>query len=376
MTTAQVSFTEDELLRSHDYAEPLIAGDVLCHGGFDDEGEYRSPRTHFREPAIEAWEEQRVEQFGTPIIDAPLDNWPASFPDVEQSKFLIRNGVAAPTIAALTRIGTVEGFGGMLRLLPIPDFQRLFVEDVRGTAIDHIGKGLFEAHARDEAGFEDEAGHNTMWFVARDIAFENPVTEDQTAIMLERMGIAPPGSAGTPDLGKLRQQMASLRALPDDIDLTLEMVVNRMIGLLFIEIAAFHGFRWAEAILSDTDLVAGDGEAARIVSYIRADETPHVAYLRTAISEMRDRTWVGESGRTYDGAEMIGKLWERSLEDSTVLRRNDQMNLSYREIVHALDGRADADDIIDELFSMGSVRRLPDGTLVDPDDPRYDDAAA
>ena len=36
-----------------------------------------------------------------------------------------------------------------------------------------------------------------------------------------------------------------------------------MIGLLLIEISAFHGFRWAEAVLGDTELVAGDGEAAR-----------------------------------------------------------------------------------------------------------------
>ena len=35
--------------------------------------------------------------------------------------------------------------------------------------------GLYEAHARDEAGFEDEGGHKQMWFAARDIAFENPV---------------------------------------------------------------------------------------------------------------------------------------------------------------------------------------------------------
>ena len=47
-------------------------------------------------------------------------------------------------------------------------------------------------------------------------------------------------------------------------------VVGRMIGLLLIEISAFHGFRWAEAVLGDTDLVAGDGAAATLVSYIRS----------------------------------------------------------------------------------------------------------
>ena len=64
----------------------------------------------------------------------------------------------------------------------------------------------------------------------------------------------------------------SNRVLPDDIDFTLETVVDRMIGLLLIEISAFHGFRWAEAVLADRDLVAGDGEAADLISYIRSDE--------------------------------------------------------------------------------------------------------
>ena len=86
--------------------------------------------------------------------------------------------------------------------------------------------------------------------------------------------------------------------------------------MLFIEISAFHTFRWAEALLADPDLVAGDGEAARLVSYMRADETPHVEYLRTVLSEMRDRTWVGTSGRKYSGAEMIGTLWDRALAQS------------------------------------------------------------
>ena len=52
MGTAQVEFTEEELLADLTVAEPLIAGGVRCHGGFDDEGRYVSPRTRFRLPAI------------------------------------------------------------------------------------------------------------------------------------------------------------------------------------------------------------------------------------------------------------------------------------------------------------------------------------
>jgi hypothetical protein len=364
MTTAQVEFTETELLADHDYVEPLIAGGVRCHGGFDETGTYVSPRTANRWPAIEAWEAQRVEQFGSPLLDVPLDTWPESFPNVAQTKHLLRHGVTAPTVGELTRIGTVEGFGAMLRAVPMPDVSRTFDEDITGTATDHLNRGLFEAHARDEAGFEEEAGHDRMWFIARDIAFENPVTQDEKARMLARMGIDP--SPKTPEqLAKLREAAMAVRVLPDDIDFMLEMVVGRMIGLLLIEISAFHGFKWAEAVLSDDDLVAGEGEAARLISYVRADETPHVAYLRTALSEMRDRTWIGENGERHKGEEMIAALWDRSLSDSLLLRRPERLQFTMGEIDRALEGRSDADDIVDEMLAMGTVQRGTDGLMHD-----------
>ena len=365
MTTAQTEFTRAELLADHHTVEPLVVGGVRCHGGFDDRGRYVSPRTKFRWPAIEAWEEQRRAQFDTPILDVPLDTWPEHFPNVAQSKLLIRSGAPEAIISALTRIGTVEGFGGMLRLLPVPDFARAFEEDVAGTAVAHIGGGLFEAHARDESGFNEQAGHDRMWFVARDIAFDNPVSEDETAAMLTRMGIDT--RPKSPDeIGRLRRAAVEARVLPDDIDFTLESVVGRMIGLLLIEISAFHGFRWAEEVLGDAELVAGDGAAATLVSYIRSDETPHVAWLRTALSEMRDRTWVGNGGRTYTGAEMIGRLWDRALRDSLLLRRGDNLRFVMAEIERSLSGRADAGDLVEEMLSLGSVVRAPDGTLSDP----------
>ena len=365
MTTAQTEFTPEELLADHEIAEPLIAGGVLCHGGFDAEGHYVSPRTRYRWPAIKAWEEQRQAQFSTPILDVPLDTWPEHFPNVAQSKLLIGAGAPQAIIGALTRIGTVEGFGGMLRLLPVPDVAGAFDEDTAGTAMAHMGRGLFEAHARDESGFGDQAGHDRMWFVARDIAFENPVSTDQTAAMLTRMGIDTRPKAPE-EVKRLRDAARKQRVLPHDVDFTLEMVVGRMIGLLLIEISAFHGFQWAEEVLGDSDLVAGDGAAATLVSHIRSDETPHVAWLRTALSEMRDRTWLGSSGRTYAGTDMIGRLWDRALRDSLLLRRSDNLQAIMGEIEMSLVGRRDADDLIEEMLSLGGVERAADGTLSDP----------
>ncbi len=264
MTTAQVTFTEAELLADRTMAEPLIEGGIRCHGGFDDQGRYVSPRTKHRVPAIDAWQAQHTELFGTQVLHVPLDTWPAHMPNVAQARHLITAGVPEPLIATLTRIGTVEGFGANIRFLQPGDMQTHFDEDIRGTAIDHLGKGLFEAHGRDEAGWEEEAGHKDMWFAARDIAFESPTAKVDIDAMLARMGFGQSGPPGGVDVE---------RALPDDIDLNLELIANLMIRVLFIEVQAFHTFAWAEEWLSDTDLVAGDGarRRARVVHPCRRD---------------------------------------------------------------------------------------------------------
>jgi hypothetical protein len=365
MTTLQTEFTEEELLQSHSYAAPLIAGGVRCHGGFDDDGNYVSPRTKTRFPAIRAWQQQREEQFGTELLDIPLERWPEHYPNVAQAKFLIANGVREPVIATLTRIGTVEGFGSMIRYSVIPDLQKAFDEDVRGTAMAHLDRGLYEAHARDEAGHEAEGGHKQMWFAARDVAFEHPVTEDETQTMLQRMGFGAAGG-GAADMAKIREMMMANRISPDDVDYELEALIERMARLLLIEISAFHAFAWAEEVLSDHDLVAGEGEAARLVSYIRQDETPHVEYLKTTLSEMRDRTFVGGSGKKYPGRDIIGGIWDRAVGESLGERREANLKLTLREVEHALEGNPRKADLLEEFHSLGSVRPSADGSWSAP----------
>ena len=346
MTTDQVTFTEAELLADHTMAEPLIAGGVRCHGGFDDEGTYVSPRTKFRVPAIEAWQAQHTELFGQEMLDIPLETWPGHTPNVAQARHLIRSGVPEPLISTLTRIGTVEGYGANIRLLQPGTMQQHFQEDIRGTAIDHLGKGLFEAHGRDEAGWEEEAGHKDMWFAARDVAFEGATANIDIDAMLARMGFGQPGSAGGVEPG---------RALPDDIDVNLELIANLMIRVLLIEIQAFHTFAWAEEWMADGDLVAGDGEAAALVTYIRADETPHVEYLKTALTEMRDRTWIGSSGQTHAGTDMIGTLWNRGLDQSLGDGRLQTRKAVLGEVEHWCLQRDGGPDILAEFHSLATA---------------------
>jgi hypothetical protein len=342
--TAQLVFSEAELLADAPVHEPLIAGGVRCHGGFAGDGSYVSPRTKFRVPAIAAWRANHADLFAKPIIDVPMELWGEHFPNVAQARFLIGAGVPEPLIATLTRIGTVEGYGANIRLLKPSNLQRLFDEDIKGTGIDHLGGGLFEAHGRDEAGWEAEAGHKDMWFAARDIAFDEKGAEVDIEGMLTRMGFGPRGS----DPGDV------VRLLPADIDAQLEFMATLMIRVLFIEVSAFHTFRWAEEWLSDSDLVAGDGAAGRLVGYIRADETPHVAYLATALTELRDRTWIGDGGARHAGIEMIDRLWGQLLDQSLGAGRDQGRNAVLDEVERWCLAREGGADILSEFHSFAS----------------------
>ena len=346
----QIEWTEQELLETDALAEPLVAGGVKCHGGFDDNGNYVSPRTRFRRAAITAWQQQHRDQLGTEILDIPLETWPEHYPNVPQAKFLLREGVRDPLITTLTRVGTVEGFGAMIRHSSVDNIQRFFDESVAGTAVSHLDGGLLEAHARDEAGYEEEAGHKHMWYATRDIAFERPLTPEQEQVIIERTTLG--GGGGGGGGAAARQGMLA------DIDDGLLALTQRMIRILLIEIQAFHTFAWAEAVLSDVDLVAGEGEAARVVSYIRQDETPHVEYLRTALTEMRDRTFIGNSGRKYAGTDVVGRLWDQAVSQSLAGAANHQLALSELDL--ALQGNARRAQILEGFHALATAPVTPD----------------
>jgi hypothetical protein len=352
-----LDFTEEELLQTEGPAGPVVVSGTLCHGGIRSDGSYLSPRTKVRAPAIVAWQQSHERVFGTKLLDAPLEAWPTAYPNLAQARHLLANGVREPIIAILTRIGTVEGFGAGLRYLAPgrlapSDMQSCFVEDIRSTATWHLGRGLIEAHARDEAGWGKEAGHDRMWFAVRDSAFEHPVTDDQTEILLRRMGIQNPSSTpGNTPAPPPRSEDRIVEA----IDPGLEILLRTMTSVLFIEVRAFHLFAWAEALLADPDLVAGDGLPSRLVSYIRQDETPHVEYLRTALSEMRDRTFIGTEGEKVPGYEVIGKIWDHCYDLAQNLREQQTRAAHLAEVEHALSSRSDGPDLLAEYHSLADA---------------------
>ena len=137
-----------ELISDVSCVEPLIANGVRCHGGFDEDGQYRSPRTRFRTPAIAAWQRQ-LENQGHDLLQISPDLIPPTHPSVAQAKLLLTNGAREPIVRALTIISIVEGFGAMIRDVKVPNLRERVADPIDGTALDHLTQGLFEAHARD-----------------------------------------------------------------------------------------------------------------------------------------------------------------------------------------------------------------------------------
>lgn len=360
--TNQLTFDPEELLASHDFVEPLILGGRRMHGGFDSDGNYLSPRTLNRIPAIESWQAKLDEDSGgMPLVDCPPDFFADFYPNVAQTKYLLSEGIRTPLAHVLTHIGTIEGFGSIIRFVELGDLQAHFVEPIEGTAMAHLQKGLYEAHARDESGFEDQGGHQQMWYLVRDLALDNPDVGDPMQLTLKTMSS---GGDGGHVMNSMAQSiMAADRVVPG-VDYQLETAVIRMTGLLLIELLAAKTFSWAEQVVGDERYCSNAEAAARLVGYIRSDEAPHVGYLRTTLTEMRARTFKTDDGRTIPGTEVIDHCWEHSMRGMFGLggKREGNRRLFLSVIESDLESHPRAGDILAQFHDL----ETPDPVINEP----------
>src|SRR5262249_41407157 len=184
-----------------------------------------------------------------------------------------QEGVREPVIRALSTISIVEGFGARIRDLVLPDLAREVKQDLAGTALAHLGNGLFEAHARDEAGWREEGGHKQMWEAARDLGLAKPEIPDDVLLAMMMGG----------GRGERKRHFPELSH-------RLEDAITFMANVMVVEIFAEDVFEWAKSLLGDPEVSADPTGAPALVAHIQVDEKPHVEYLRTALSELRART--------------------------------------------------------------------------------------
>jgi len=352
----RLRWTREELLESGAYAAPLIAGGVRCHGGFEADGRYRSPRTTHRAPAIRAWQAGLARE-GHELLDIPRAAMPPQYPNVEQAALLLAHGVRDPIVRTLTIISIVEGFGAMIRDVRVPDLAALVVEPIEGTALTHLSGGLFEAHARDESGYKDEGGHKQMWEAARDLALEKPKV---------------PGDVLMRFMGRNAARRRPERPFPQ-LDETLERMLAMMAQVLVVEVFAEGTFDWGMRLLSDPKVSAAPEAAGTMVGHIRADENPHVEYLRTALSEVRARTLRTVDGRTLAGRTVVDALLHRILREITRNRPREQREDLREGLVAAMQAAAKPGALLEAFDALDSPWTPPARTGFEPESP---DAAA
>jgi hypothetical protein len=345
---SKLNFSFDELLENPGYDHRLIVNGRRCHGGFDKDGRYQSPRTVWRNPAIEAWQEQHRVSSSLPLVEVPREVVPPYTPNVAQARFLLKNGVREPLVRILTEIAIVEGFGAFIRELPVPSLTSFIREDVTGTALAHLTGGLFEAHARDEAGWQAEGGHKQMWEAARDAALSSPaISPDIFSAVASRRGTPP--QALFPVLGD-----------------AVERVIRFMVDVLAIEVFAASTFAWAEAVLSDPEISDAPDEAANLVRYIRSDEAPHVEYLRTGLSEISARTLLTQSGAEIAGKVVVEALMDRTLRNMMRQRAVDRPRM-LRELIRNNAQGKDPELLLAEFEALGTSWEPPARFAPKPD---------
>ena len=293
---SKLVYTRAEIMADHAYARPHVEAGYRLHGGFDAAGTYISPRTLHRWPAVRAWQEQ-VTRRGFPLIDASVRLLKrGAYPNAEQQKLLLGNGLGETLWNSLTITGVIEARGKALCDAEAPDFQKIIVEDISATATGHLNKGLLYAHGLDEGGNREggEGGHDDMWFAVRDALF------GKNAYPLPEV----PASIGRPEIGRLMPQ----------VDKAYEDWIILLMNVLMIEVRAESFFSFCVDIMRSPDVFrdrrAAADHAAEIVERIRTDEAIHVAYLQAFVSEMRSFTIRTLDGKQITGASMIDPIWE------------------------------------------------------------------
>ncbi len=342
MTLAQIEYSPEELMSEDNYENPLYGGDVLCHGGYIND-QYVSPRGKVRRPAIEAWRARLADE-GQPLIHVPDAYVPPHYPNYEQAKFLMKEGLVQPVSRSLTTISILEGFGARIRDVALPDFSQEVVEDLSGTALTHLDKGLFEAHARDEAGHRDQGGHKQMWEAARDVGLNKPKIPGD--VLMRLMG----GGSGN---------RKSERIYPE-LSARMEQTIISMANILVVETFAEDVFDWAMELLGDEEVSADPKQAAHLVDCVRIDEKPHVDYLTVALSELRSRTIVSEDGKkTFQGNEVVDHIFSRLLRGSASNRPKEARKQLQQEIHEQIQDVHRAEKISKHFESLDSGWTFP-----------------
>jgi hypothetical protein len=339
---SQLVYSEEELMRSHEYAMPHIEAGHRLHGGFDAAGSYIPPRCLVREPAIAAWSQALRSRGGDWLAADSSLLAGVRYPSPEQNRLLLEEGLGQTFWNTLTITGKIEARGRLLAEITFPDFQDLVAEDISQMAIGHLGKGLLVAHGIDEGGEPDKGigGHDVMWFALRDLAFGETNFPDPEV----------PDNIGRPE-----EEATRISQIP----LAFERTIYFLLNLLLIEFRAERGFAMTEAMLRDPDLFKQRRDealhAALIVDRIRKDEEIHVSSLRLYLGELRSVRFESTKGGSISGAEVVDSLWREIVRWAVVEQPRLLADQQRKMMTERILGHAEGERILARFHALEEV---------------------
>lgn len=143
-------------------------------------------------------------------------------------------------------------------------------------------------------------------------------------------------------------------------------MLSTMANVLIVEIFAAGIFEWGKQILAHPDVSAEPERAPEMVSYIQADESPHVEYLRTALSEVAARTLRTVDGGTIGGRDVVHGLLHGMLRQTIRSRPEEQRAEARESLREALAGARNPDGLMEHFESLETAWTPPDRTGFEP----------
>jgi hypothetical protein len=334
---SRVNYSTAEILADHPYAKPHDEAGYRLHGGFDADGNYISPRTLHRWPAIRAWSEALTGR-GHELVDGARQlNARDSFPNVAQQSLLLDVGLGQTLWDSLSITGVIEARGRMLAEATAPDFQSIVSDDISDTATGHLNKGLLRAHGLDEGGdaSKGEGGHDAMWFAVRDMLFGKHAYPHAEV----------PASLARPELGRLMPQVSAEH----------ERWILLLMNVLMIEVRAEKFFNFCTTVMRDPrnfrDRRDVADHAADLVDRIRQDEAPHVGYLVAVISELRSFTFKTADG-PVKGAVFIDPVWRGMMQWHSVTSIDWEREQGRKDFAGMLRGLPNGEALLRQFENL------------------------
>ena len=144
-------------------------------------------------------------------------------------------------------------------------------------------------------------------------------------------------------------------------------MITMMAQVLVVEVFAEGTFDWGLGCSRTRRSRRSPEAAGAMVAHIRSDESPHVEYLRTALSEVRARTLRTVDGRTMAGRAVVDGMLHRILREITRNRPREQRDDVRANLAEAMQVAANPAALLEAFDALETAWTPPARTGFEPE---------